>query len=293
MIYNMLYKSLRAINMSRLKKGLPRRYAVFLIGLFVLSLGIAAITKGSLGTSPITSIPYSLSMIFTSMTLGNFTILYSLLLVAIQAALLGRKANKFNLLMQVIVSFIFGYFVDFGMWVFDALNPVEYVSKLVCVVLGCCGLAFGVYMQIVADLVIIPGDGLAYTLTMKLRKPYNRVRVSQDVTMIVIAAIIGYIGLGTLGGVREGTVISALLVGNVASLYIRKCGWLTDKLIPGRNAAIRKNTKTDTAEKAETKDTVAASQTGRGAHERGRHRVLRALQGDTQGRGQALEGARR
>lgn len=227
--------------MVQIRKGLIRRYAIFFCGLLVLSLGIAMITKASLGTSPITSIPYSLSMIFTSMTLGNYTILYSLLLVAIQAVLLGKSANKFNLAMQVIVSFIFGYFVDFGMFVFADLNPTEYVLKLVCVVIGCCCLAFGVYMQIVADLVIIPGDGLAYTLTMKLRKPYGRVRVTSDATMVIIAAIIGLIGLGTLGGVREGTVISALLVGNIANLYLRKLNWLTDRLIPGRSATLFKD----------------------------------------------------
>lgn len=211
---------------------------MFFLGLLILSLGVAAITKASLGTSPITSIPYSLSLIFTDLTLGNFTILYSFLLVGIQAAILRRKANKFNLAMQLVVSVFFGYFVDLGMWVFDSLDPVEYWARIACVILGCCGLAFGVYMQIIADLVIIPGDGLAYTLTMKLRKPYNRVRVTQDVTMIVIAAIIGYVGLGTLGGVREGTIISALLVGNIASLYVRKLGWLTNRLLPGRHDEI-------------------------------------------------------
>lgn len=225
-------------HMARFEKGLVRRYVVFFIGLFVLSLGIAAITKASLGTSPITSIPYSLSMIFTSLTLGNFTILYSFLLVFIQFILLGKKANKFNLLEQVIVSVFFGYFVDIGMFILNDLAPAEYLSRIVCVVLGCCGLAFGVYIQIVANLVIIPGDGLAYTLTMKLRKPYNRVRVTQDMTMVVIAAVIGLVGLGTLGGVREGTIISAILVGNIANQFLRHLDPLTDFLIPGRSATI-------------------------------------------------------
>lgn len=224
--------------MARFEKGLVRRYVVFFIGLFVLSLGIAAITKASLGTSSITSIPYSLSMIFTSLTLGNFTILYSFLLVFIQFLLLGKKANKFNLLEQVIVSVFFGYFVDIGMFILNDLAPEEYVSRLVCVVLGCCALAFGVYIQIVANLVIIPGDGLAYTLTMKVRKPYNRVRVTQDMSMVVIAAVIGLVGLGTLGGVREGTIISAILVGNIANLFLKHLDPVTDFLIPGRSATI-------------------------------------------------------
>lgn len=237
--------------MVQIREGLVRRYVIFFVGLFVLSLGIATITKASLGTSPITSIPYSLSMIFTDLTLGNFTILYSLLLVFLQLVMLGKKANFFNLGMQVIVSFFFGYFVDFGMMILADLNPAEYVLRIACVIIGCCGLAFGVYMQIVADLVIIPGDGFAYTLTMKLRRPYNRVRVTSDVSMIVIAAVIGLIGLGTLGGVREGTVISAILVGNIANLFIRKFNWLTEKLMPGRSKTIfSRNVDVSTNDKA-------------------------------------------
>lgn len=54
-----------------MKDHIVRRYLLFLCGLSVISMGIAVITKASLGTSPITSIPYSLSMVFPSLTLGN------------------------------------------------------------------------------------------------------------------------------------------------------------------------------------------------------------------------------
>ena len=54
-----------------------KRYVIFLIGLFVNSLGVSLITKASLGTSPISSIPYVLSLSFP-FTLGNFTIFFSI-----------------------------------------------------------------------------------------------------------------------------------------------------------------------------------------------------------------------
>ena len=41
-----------------------KRYLIFLVGLFVNSLGVSLITKANLGTSPITSIPYVLSLNF-------------------------------------------------------------------------------------------------------------------------------------------------------------------------------------------------------------------------------------
>ena len=55
-----------------------KRYLIFLVGLFVNSLGVSLITKANLGTSPISSIPYVLSLNFP-FTLGNFTIFFQYL----------------------------------------------------------------------------------------------------------------------------------------------------------------------------------------------------------------------
>ena len=202
-----------------------RRMLVFAMGLLVISLSIGFITKASLGTPPISSIPYSLSLIFPSLTLGNFTIVYSLLLVFLQLVILGKQADKINLGLQVIISFIFGYFIDFGLMVLGDFSPDVYWERIVCVLIGCCGLAFGVYLQIIADFTMVPGDGFAYALSVKIkRKPYRVVRVASDVTMIVIAAILGFVAMGNTGGVREGTVICALLIGTIAGVYFSKLG---------------------------------------------------------------------
>lgn len=218
-----------------------RRILVFAVGLLVISLSIGFITKASLGTPPISSIPYSLSLIFPSLSLGNFTIIYSLLLVFLQLVILGKQADKVSLGLQVVISFVFGYFIDFGMMLLGDFSPEIYWERIVCVLIGCFGLAFGVYLQIVADFTMVPGDGFAYALSVRIkRKPYRVVRVCSDVSMIVIAAIIGYIGMGTTGGVREGTVICALLIGTIAGVYFSKLAWLTKRLFPDNpeNAAI-------------------------------------------------------
>ena len=218
-----------------------RRILVFAVGLLVISLSIGFITKASLGTPPISSIPYSLSLIFPSLSLGNFTIIYSLLLVFLQLVILGKQADKVSLGLQVVISFVFGYFIDFGMMLLGDFSPEIYWERIVCVLIGCFGLAFGVYLQIVADFTMVPGDGFAYALSVRIKKkPYRVVRVCSDVSMIVIAAIIGYIGMGTTGGVREGTVICAILIGTIAGVYFSKLAWLTKRLFPDdpENAAI-------------------------------------------------------
>ena len=49
-----------------------KRYLLFLVGLFVNALGVSLVTKANLGTSPISSIPYVLGLIFHFIW-GNLT----------------------------------------------------------------------------------------------------------------------------------------------------------------------------------------------------------------------------
>ena len=82
-----------------------KRYILFLIGLFVNALGVSLVTKASLGTSPISSIPYVLSLNFP-FTLGNFTIVFSILLIILQILIL-RKNFKLENILQIPVSTLF------------------------------------------------------------------------------------------------------------------------------------------------------------------------------------------
>ncbi len=222
-----------------MESGLGRRYAVFAMGLFCISMAVGFITKASLGTSPITSIPYSLALVFPQYTLGNFTIAFSLLLVTLQYILTDKskmdRTAKINILLEVVVSFAFGYLIDLSMMLFSGFVPTDYIVQVASVLVGIVILAFGVYLQIVADVVMVPGDGFAYALTLRVKRNYGKVRVTSDTTMVIIAAVIGIVGLGTLGGVREGTVMCCILTGMVARWYMRHFSALTSKLVPGKN----------------------------------------------------------
>ena len=133
-----------------------KRYVIFLIGLFVNSLGVSLITKASLGTSPISSIPYVLSLSFP-FTLGNFTIFFSVFLILLQLLIL-RKNFKLEHVLQIPVSIIFGYFIDLTMLLFAWVNPQAYVMKIVYLLIGCLILGVGVYMEVLADVVMLPGE---------------------------------------------------------------------------------------------------------------------------------------
>lgn len=134
------------------------------MGLLLNSFGVGLVIKGLLGTSPIASIPYSLSLIITELSLGNWTIIFSLILIVIQVILLKKETKKFEIFLQVIISFIFGNFIDSSMWCLKNYMPSSYLIKLFSLVLGCCIIALGAYFEVIADVVMLPGDAFVRTI---------------------------------------------------------------------------------------------------------------------------------
>ncbi|WP_288619839.1 YitT family protein [uncultured Eubacterium sp.] len=200
------------------KKEKIKRYLYFLIGLFINSFGVAFITKANLGTSPISSIPYVLSLKY-SLTLGNYTILFSLVLIGLQILLLRKRFSVVQLL-QIPVSILFGYFIDFSMDVLLAwINPQTYPEKMIFLLIGCAILGFGVSMEFTANVIMLPGEGTVNSLHMVLNRETGVLKICVDVSMSVIALIASLVFSGQINGVREGTIIAAVLVGYMAKQY--------------------------------------------------------------------------
>ena len=207
-----------------------KRYIIFLVGLFVNSLGVSLITKANLGTSPISSIPYVLSLNFP-LTLGNFTIIFSILLIILQLFIL-RKNFKLEHLLQIPISILFGYFIDLTMLLFSFVNPTAYIAKLIYLLIGCVSLGFGVYMEVLADVAMLPGESFVRAIVQTWHREFGSTKVCFDVSMAVIAAALSFILAHRLDGVREGTVIAALLVGFLARQFGRLLAFVKPMLFP-------------------------------------------------------------
>lgn len=202
-----------------MKNKILGRYCVFLAGLLLNAFGVAFITKASLGTTPIASIPYTLSLIFPSLTIGNFTVMVSLLLIAAQPVILRREAKVLDIVLQVPLSFIFGYVIDLSMLVLGAFEPRGYIAKFGSMLLGCVIIGLGAYLEVAADVTMLPADGFSRALSKALGKNFGTVKMITDSSQAAIAMLLGFIFLGGLAGVREGTVIGALLIGNLVKVF--------------------------------------------------------------------------
>lgn len=212
------------------KNSLVRRYIVFVFGLFISSLGVAFVTKASLGTSPISSIPYVLSLKF-SPSLGVFTIYFSLFLILLQIIILGKKFKKIDLL-QIPVSVLFGYFIDISMFLLTWVDSDIYVVKVIYLLIGCVILGFGVYLEVIADVLMLPGESFVRSLTIRFGVDFGITKVCFDASMTVTAGVISYVLFSTINGVREGTIVAALIVGLVAKFFGKHLAFLTKILIP-------------------------------------------------------------
>lgn len=207
-----------------------KRYIAFLIGLFVNSLGVSLITKADLGTSPISSIPYVLSLNFP-MTLGQFTIFFSLFLILLQFLIL-RKNFKAEHLLQIPISILFGYFIDLTMILLEFVTPHQYAAKIIYLLIGCIILGFGVYIEVLANVAMLPGESFVRAVSSTWNTEFGTTKVCFDVSMTVIAAALSFLFIYHLDGVREGTIIAALLVGFLARMFGRLLSFVEPLLFP-------------------------------------------------------------
>ena len=246
-----------------------KRYLIFLVGLFVNSLGVSLITKANLGTSPISSIPYVLSLNFP-FTLGNFTIFFSIFLIVLQLIIL-RKNFKLEHILQIPVSIIFGYFIDLTMILFSWVNPEAYIMKIVYLLIGCLILGVGVYMEVLADVVMLPGESFVRAIVLTWKTNFGTTKICFDVSMSVIAAVLSFVFAGRLDGVREGTVIAALLVGFIARLIGKKLVFLKDMIFLESVSAENENEAKEQTAGTYGKNVIAIGrQFGSGGHDIGK-----------------------
>ncbi|MDD6312197.1 MAG: DUF6198 family protein [Firmicutes bacterium] len=210
-----------------------KRYLILLAGLFVSSLGVSMITRANLGTSPISSIPYVLSLQFP-LTLGEFTIAFSILLIVLQILIL-RKNFKLVDILQIPVSIIFGYFIDFCMMLLSFVNPQIYLWKLVYLFIGCIILGTGVYLEVLANVVMLPGEAFVRAVTVTWKTDFGITKIVFDVFMAVTAGVLAIVFFGKLQGVREGTVAEALLVGFTARTWGKLLSFLPQKIYRNSN----------------------------------------------------------
>jgi len=195
------------------------RYALYFISLFIISLGASLSIKANLGTSPLICLPYVCSLI-SKFSVGEVMFVFTLLFIFIQIILLKKDFEKRQFL-QFITGTIFSFFVDFSLMLVNFINPSDYISQMILLLFSCVVVAFGVLLEIQTEIVYLPADGVIVAISKVIKKEFSIVKPFVDTSLVIIAAILSVVFLGYLAGVREGTIISALIIGPIVKILKR------------------------------------------------------------------------
>jgi len=199
---------------------LIKKCIVLALGLFVLAFGIALSSKSGIGVSPSASLSYVLSLIFPP-SMGTFTMLVNAVFILVQLLLLGKNYKPVNLL-QASVVFAFGYFTDLTLAIVAPLKIETYPLRLILCVVSCIIMAFGVFLEVKASLIVMASEGAISVISDKTHLDFGTVKIILDWGFIALSCMISLIVFHGLNGVREGIVIAAFLVGFFIRFYNRR-----------------------------------------------------------------------
>ena len=205
------------------------KFTMLLIGLFIMAFGISLSVKSNLGTMCISSIPYVLSLISPSITVGQFTIMFNIFLVLLQILIL-RRNFKINQLLQIILVIPFGYFIDLTLsWIIN-ISVNTYFAEWIFCLFGIFILSLGILIEIKSKVLYMPGEGIVLAISEVTNINFAKLKPICDIIMVLIAVLLSFTFLGELYGVREGTVVAAIFVGILINIYDYTFGAKIDKL---------------------------------------------------------------
>ena len=199
------------------------RIPLLVFGMAAAASGIAAVTTADLGTTPISTLPLAVAEIF-GITFGTATFVVNVGFVLGQILLLRRHFLPANLL-QIPVVFLFSVFIDGAMALFGMVTlPDAYVAHLGLSLFGNLLLAVGIVLQIRSKTIVQPGEGIVLAASVVLRRPFGTLKIANDVSLVTASALLAYAMLGHVVAIREGTLVSAILVGLLVKAIERLTG---------------------------------------------------------------------
>lgn len=214
------------------KSNLVVRLVFYIFGFLVMTLGIAISVKSNLGVSPVSSIPYTMTVVW-GVEMGFATILFHIVLVLFQILLL-RKDFKIKNLFQIPAGILFGYFTTLCnqlMTYFPA--PGSIVVAMGMMLVSTSLIAFGIFLYIPADFVPLAAEGVMLAVSQKTKGKFSTIKLIFDISMVVISLAVCILFLHAFGSVGIGTVMAALLVGTELKLITKFSGSTRDRILNG------------------------------------------------------------
>ena len=199
-----------------------RGEAALILAIIINSIGVLLMLQSGSGISSISSVPYAFSEVFPRLTLGTWTYIFQGLLVI--TLMVCKKKFIPSYLFSFVAGFLFGELMDINeLWITKL--PTTIPLRIVYFVLSYGIICFGIALSNRCKLPIIPTDLFPRDLAQIINKPYAQVKITFDVTCLVVTVCLTYLTLGRILGLGIGTVVAAFTMGKGVAI----AGNLIDK----------------------------------------------------------------
>lgn len=189
-----------------------------IVGLFILSFGIALTIRGNLGTSPTVVVPYVFSGIFPKLSVGLLTMLFFVIFILLEILIQKKDFQKLQLL-QIPYALLFGVFIDVSLKLTNAWQVQNYLLQWLICLAGCVVMAVGIYLEIIGKFSYSPLEGFVMAVFRKTKQDFGKIKIFFDSFLIGFALIISVLYFKGFYGVREGTIASAIIVGYLVQFF--------------------------------------------------------------------------
>lgn len=117
----------------------------------------------------------------------------------------GNSAKTFLIiqLLQFLIPFALGLSVDLSNLLFGFIQPDAYFWRVIMLVFGFKVMGFAVFLLLKVDAVFNPAEGIVAVI---------KVKTAFDITLVILSVILSLIFAGKITGIREGMILSALLI---------------------------------------------------------------------------------
>ncbi len=209
------------------------QHMLLVASLFIMTFGVALCVRSALGSSVISTIPLVMSLAGESgmapaMTIGQYTYVMNFVLVGLQIAVLGRSFSPVQLF-QLVIGFLFGFLLDVNMALTSGVVPAALSWQVFWQLLGCVVLAVGISLEIRCGSVTMPGEGLPVAISRRTGRPFAKVKIAVDMTLVAGAVVLGYVFFGAWQWqvVGIGTLVAMVLVGALVRLLDPHMEWFS------------------------------------------------------------------
>lgn len=193
---------------------------MYILGLFFLSLGVSFSIQANLGVSPVSSLAYAFAL-SSNLSVGVMTIVANILFIIIQV-ILSKQFNLRESFVQLIITFLFGFYMDLTLFLVQLLpTPETLVMRWVFLIISLFVVSIGLIGYFNAKFPLMPYDELTYVISERFNIEFSKAKITSDLLNVGVAGLVCITFIQSLGSIGIGTLVAAYFIGKIVGWLMR------------------------------------------------------------------------